>query len=52
MIKVVVNNENIKISGHANYADYGNDIVCSSVSSIITTSINAIIMLVMNILTI
>ena len=44
MIKVVVNNENIKISGHANYADYGNDIVCSSVSSISTTSINAIIM--------
>ena len=33
----------IKISGHANYAEEGFDIVCSSVSSIAITTINAII---------
>lgn len=33
----------IKISGHANYADEGFDIVCASVSSIAITTINAII---------
>ena len=42
MIKVRYNDEftNLKITGHANYAEYGEDIVCSSVSSIISTSIN------------
>ena len=44
MIKIEVKDKEIVISGHANYADYGKDIVCSSVSSIITTSINAILM--------
>ena len=34
----------IKISGHANYGDFGYDIVCASVSSIAITSVNAIIM--------
>lgn len=33
----------IKISGHANYAEEGFDIVCASVSSISITTINAII---------
>ena len=33
----------VKISGHANYADEGFDIVCASVSSIAITTINAII---------
>lgn len=33
----------IKIKGHANYAEEGFDIVCSSVSSIAITTINAII---------
>ncbi len=33
----------IKISGHANYAEEGFDIVCASTSSIATTTINAII---------
>ena len=42
MIKIVINNNLIRISGHANYDDYGKDIVCASVSSIIITSINAI----------
>lgn len=42
MIKVKYNDEftNLKITGHANYAEYGEDIVCASVSSIIQTSIN------------
>ena len=49
MIKISYKEENnhikyIKISGHANYADNGYDIVCASVSSIAITTINAIIM--------
>lgn len=42
MIKVSYNEEftNLKITGHANYAEYGEDIVCASVSSIVQTSIN------------
>ena len=48
MIKVNISKnkqeiEQIKISGHAGYADYGHDIVCSAVSSIITTSVNGIL---------
>ena len=42
MIKVEIENNKIEIKGHANYDDYGKDIVCASVSSIVTT-INAII---------
>ena len=42
MIKVNCKDNKIVISGHANFADYGKDIVCASVSSIVTTSINAI----------
>lgn len=42
MIKVVYNNNfrNLKITGHAGYADKGKDIVCASASSIILSSIN------------
>ena len=45
MIKIKVDyKENFissfKVSGHANYDEYGKDIVCSSVSSIVITSIN------------
>jgi len=40
MIKVNINNRQITITGHANYADYGKDIVCASCSSIVITSIN------------
>lgn len=42
MIKVVYNNDfkNLKITGHAGYADQGKDIVCASASSIILSSIN------------
>ena len=43
MIKVNYNDECIKVSGHANYNTYGNDIVCASVSSIIYTTINGIL---------
>ncbi len=32
--------ESFKICGHANYDDYGKDIVCASVSSIAISSIN------------
>ena len=41
MIKVTVKEKSIKIEGHALFDDYGKDIVCSSVSSIVTTSVNA-----------
>lgn len=41
MIKVEIKQNNIVIKGHANYDDYGKDIVCASVSSIVITSINA-----------
>ena len=47
MIKVSVESKNshiskISILGHADYEEYGKDIVCSSVSSIVTTTINGI----------
>ena len=35
----------ILIKGHANYADYGKDIVCAAVSSIAITTCNGIISL-------
>ncbi len=45
MIKIKVDYEdgfinNFKITGHANFACYGKDIVCASVSSIVITSVN------------
>lgn len=40
MIKVKVLKDIIIINGHANFANYGKDIVCASVSAIVTTSIN------------
>ncbi len=48
MIKVKIEKnknfiEHIKISGHSGYAEAGYDIVCSAVSSVVTTSINAIL---------
>lgn len=43
MIKVEINNNKIEISGHANYDEYGKDIVCASVSSIVITTVNAIL---------
>lgn len=48
MIKVLIKKEknNVKkitMNGHANYADYGKDIVCAAASSIAITTINAIL---------
>ncbi|MDD2208681.1 MAG: ribosomal-processing cysteine protease Prp [Bacilli bacterium] len=40
MIKVKYTDKMITIAGHANFADFGTDIVCASASSIITTSVN------------
>lgn len=42
MIKVLIKKDEILINGHAKYDVYGKDIVCSAVSSIVTTTINAI----------
>ena len=43
MIKVLLKENYIQISGHAKFDDYGKDIVCASVSSIVYTTINAIL---------
>ena len=43
MIKVEIKDNLITIKGHAGYDDKGKDIVCASVSSIVITTINAII---------
>ena len=43
MISIKENKDEIVISGHANYEDYGKDIVCASVSSIAITTVNAIV---------
>ena len=40
MIRIKVLKDTVIISGHANFADYGKDIVCASTSAIVTTSIN------------
>ena len=45
-VNVLVNDKikEIKITGHANYDEYGKDIVCSATSSIVITTINAILL--------
>ena len=48
MIKVKVSKESNKykkiiITGHANYAEYGKDIVCAAVSATVLTTLNGII---------
>ena len=43
MIKVVKKEDLIEITGHSNYDIVGKDIVCSAVSSIVTTTVNGII---------
>ena len=43
MIKVLVSKDKIEITGHSDYDNIGKDIVCSAVSSIVTTTINGII---------
>ena len=43
MIKVLKKENIIEITGHSGYDTIGKDIVCSAVSSIVTTTINGII---------
>lgn len=43
MVKVQVKKDNVVISGHSGYDVEGHDIVCAGVSSIVTTTVNAII---------
>lgn len=47
MIQIKVENrsglDSISIKGHAMYDDFGKDIVCAGVSSIVTTSVNGIL---------
>ena len=38
----IINNKTIKVKGHANYAEYGADIVCASVSTAVYMSVNQI----------
>lgn len=45
-INVIKPNDNIKkitFKGHANYSDYGKDIVCAAVSSTMLCTVNAIL---------
>lgn len=45
-INVIKNGDRITtitIKGHANYDEFGKDIVCSSVSSIVATTVNGIL---------
>ena len=43
MISVKVSDKKISILGHAMFAEYGKDIVCSACSSIVTTTVNGIL---------
>ena len=42
MIKVKVGKKNISILGHADYAEYGEDIVCAGVSALVINTVNSI----------
>lgn len=42
MITVKVSSDKISLLGHANYDDFGKDIVCAAVSSIVITSVEGI----------
>lgn len=42
MIRVEVRKNCISVIGHANFDDYGRDIVCAAVSSVVITSVEAI----------
>lgn len=43
MIKVNIKKDKIEIKGHAKFAEFGQDIVCAVVSSIVITTINGIL---------
>ena len=42
MIRVIKSGDHIEVSGHALFAEYGKDIVCAAVSSIVITTVNGI----------
>ena len=42
MIKAILRSDVIQISGHANYDEYGLDIVCSAISTSIIMTLNLI----------
>ena len=42
MIEVTVRKDEIKISGHANYAEYGHDIICAGATALAQTLIKSI----------
>jgi uncharacterized protein YsxB (DUF464 family) len=42
MIKVEVTKKDISLTGHAMYDDYGKDIVCAAVSSVVTMAVEGI----------
>jgi uncharacterized protein YsxB (DUF464 family) len=42
MIKIKVSPKNISILGHAEYDDYGKDIVCAGVSTLLQTLIQSV----------
>ena len=42
MIKVKVTKDKISLTGHAMYDDYGKDIVCAAVSSVVITTVEGI----------
>ena len=47
-VKIVKNGTNytkVSVLGHAMYDEYGKDLVCSAVSSIVTTTVNGLISL-------
>ena len=43
MIKINISKDEITIKGHSGYSEAGSDIVCASVSSILITTVNALI---------
>ena len=43
MIKIEISKDKITINGHANYDDFGKDIVCAAVSSTVITTVNGIL---------
>ena len=42
MVNIEITGQKIDITGHANYADHGKDIVCSAVSILFQTLVNSI----------
>ena len=42
-VNIIGKNDKIESRGHALYDDYGKDIVCAGVSSVVITSVNAIL---------